>query len=155
MRANEKRCIPAAEGLDYALSPQPSISTMKDFFGSLFVCYTYFMKYEGTIVEESLLDSRFVNNLEILGVHISSAEIPADRWHLYKVRVGEEDIESLTKQLKPEHWYMHFWNGDDIIAVFPRKTFRFKHSDKSTWQPAIEYGKSISIPEEQLDFLVD
>lgn len=113
------------------------------------------MKYEGTVVEESLLDSRFVNLLEVSGVHISSAENPEDRWHLYKVKVSEEEIASLSKQIKPKHWYMHFWNGDDVIVVFPGKTFRFKHSDKSTWQPAIEYGKSINIPEEQLDFLVD
>jgi hypothetical protein len=128
---------------------------MKDFFGSLFVCYNDVMKYEGTIVEESLLDNRILNGLEILGVHISSAEAPEDRWHLYKVAVSEDDIESLAKQLKPEHWYMHFWSGDDVIAVFPSKTFKFIHSDKTTWQPAIEYGRSISIPEEQLDFIID
>ena len=84
----------------------------KDFFGSLFVCYNHDMKYEGTIVEESLLDNRFLNGLEILGLHISS-------------------------------------------AVFPGKTFRFIHSDKATWQPAVEYGRSISIPEEQLDFIIE
>ena len=50
---------------------------------------------------------------------------------------------------------MHFWNGDDIIAVFPGKTFRMQHSDQSAWTEAIEYGKSINIPEEQLDFIVE
>ena len=113
------------------------------------------MKYEGTIVEEGLLDNRFLNTVEILSVRISSAEVPKDRWHLYKVRVSEEDISSFAKHLKPEHWYAHFWNGDEVIAVFPSKTFKFKHSDKAAWGPAIEYGKSIGIPEEQLDFIVD
>lgn len=113
------------------------------------------MQYDGTVVEESLLDNRFLNKLEVLGVHISSAEVPENRWHLYKVKVSEDDIASLATQLKPKHWYMHFWNGNDVIAVFPGKTFRFKHSDKATWESAIEYGKSIDIPEEQLDFIVD
>lgn len=112
------------------------------------------MKYEGTIVEESLLDNRFLNNLHILGVHISSAEVPENRWHLYKVKMSEQNISLLAKQLKPERWYAHFWNDDEVIAVFPLKTFKFKHSDKATWEPAIKYGKSIGIPEEQLDFLI-
>jgi hypothetical protein len=28
-------------------------------------------------------------------------------------------------------------------------------SDKSTWNDATEYGKSLGIPKEQLDFLID
>lgn len=50
---------------------------------------------------------------------------------------------------------MHFWNADDVIAVFSNKLFRFKHSDKSTWNEAIEYGKSLGIPKEQLDFVIE
>jgi len=113
------------------------------------------MTYTGTIVEESLKDSRYLNNIEITGVHISSAELPEDRWHLYRVRIDEAEIAGLAKQLKPKKWYMHFWNGDTVIAVFPNRIFRFKHSDKSTWHEAIEHGKSLDIPEEQLDFTVD
>ena len=67
----------------------------------------------------------------------------------------EAEIAGLAKQLKPKKWYMHFWNGDTVIAVFPNRIFRFKHSDKSTWHEAIEHGKSLDIPEEQLDFTVD
>ena len=50
---------------------------------------------------------------------------------------------------------MHFWQDNDVIAVFPDAIFRFKHSDKSTWKPAVEHGLSIKIPEEQLDFVID
>ena len=113
------------------------------------------MHYQGTIVEESLLDNRYINNLTVLAVRISGTEDPKDRWHLYKVSIAEDAIAALAHQLKPQKWYMHFWNGDDVIAVFPAKTFRFKHSDRVTWQPAIDYGKSLNIPEEQLDFLVE
>jgi hypothetical protein len=41
----------------------------------------------GTIVEESLVDNWFLNNVEILSMHISGADNPADKWHLYKVRL--------------------------------------------------------------------
>lgn len=108
------------------------------------------MTYTGTIIEESIKDNRLLNQHEIVGVHISSDENPDDRWHLY-----EAEITRLSNQHKPEKWYIHFWDGDAVIAVFPNKVFRFKHSEKSTWAEAIEYGKSLGISEEQLDFIIE
>lgn len=113
------------------------------------------MTYTGTIVEESLKDNRLINELNILGVRVSLAEKPENRWHLYKVSIDETQIGSLAQELKPEKWYMHFWHNDHVIAVFPNKTFRFLYSDQSTWSEAIEYGKTLGIPEEQLDFVIE
>jgi len=109
----------------------------------------------GTVVEESLKDNRFINKLDVKSVRISDSEEPEDRWHLYKVNITETQIQELANQLKPEKWYAHFWDGQDILAVFSGKTFKFSRTDKSTWKLAIEYGKSIGIPTEQLDFLID
>ena len=52
---------------------------------------------------------------------------------------------------------MHFWNEteDKIIAVFKNKIFIIEAKDQSTWQQAIEYGHSLGIPSEQLDFLIN
>lgn len=111
--------------------------------------------YEGTIVEESLKDNRFLNSLNIQNVRISNADNPADRWHLYKVLIYESQLSQLSKELKLEKWYMHFWNGDDVVAVFPDKTYSFKHSDKSTWDDAIKHGLLLGIPLEQLDFIIE
>ena len=44
---------------------------------------------------------------------------------------------------------------DDIIVIFKNKIFNIKYSDKKTWSEAVAYGKSIGIPEEQLDFPID
>ena len=52
-------------------------------------------------------------------------------------------------------WYMHFWNGNDVIAVFKDKVFEFKHDQKETWKDACDYGRSMGIPEKQLDFLIE
>ena len=108
----------------------------------------------GTIVEESLTDNRILNDIEIVGFKISKDENPADRWHLYKVRVSKEDIEKISKYIKPVKWYMHFWEGTDVVAAFKDKIFEFNHADKSTWKNVIEYGRSQGIPEEQLDFVI-
>lgn len=112
-------------------------------------------KYKGTIVQESLIDDRQLNNFETIKFKVTNDEKFEDRWHLFTVMALEEDIKKLASNLKPAKWYAHFWNGDDVIAIFPNKTFNFKHSDKSTWKDAIEYGKSLGIPEEQLDFLIE
>lgn len=111
-------------------------------------------EYKGIIVEESLEDNRILNDLEILKVRISKAENPADRWHLYTVKVSREKIEKLSKNIKLK-WYMHFWKGRDVIVIFKDKQFEFNFDDKSTWSPVLEYGKSIGIPQEQLDFPID
>lgn len=113
------------------------------------------MTYTGTIVEESLLDNRIINEFDVLDARISNAENPVDRWHLYKVEATPEQIDILSKCLKPNGWYTHFWQDDKIIVVFPGKKFEINHADKDTWHDAITYGQRIGIPMEQLDFPVD
>ncbi len=112
------------------------------------------MKYVGTIVEESLLDNRILNKLKIKSVRISSAENPLNRWHLYSVEVDDKDIDLISKNLKSTKWYAHFWKGNKVIAVFKDKTFNFDYNKKETWKQAVEYGLSIGIPKEQLDFKI-
>jgi len=110
--------------------------------------------YKGTIIEESLNDNRIINDLKITGFRISKDENPADRWHLYTVTVTREDIARVAENIRPK-WYMHFWKDKDVIAVFEGKKFAFNYDDKSSWTPAVEYGLSIGIPKEQLDFPID
>ena len=111
--------------------------------------------YTGTIIEESLIDNRIVNTLHIVSVHISNDANPAERWHLYTVQVTRDDIARLAPAIRPGTWYMHFWRGNDIIAVFRDATFEFKLDQKSTWQPAIDHGLAMGIPAEQLGFVVN
>jgi hypothetical protein len=68
--------------------------------------------------------------------------------------VSQEEILELEKIIK-QGWYAHFWNGKEVIAVFRNKTFSFVHNNKSTWKPAVNYGLSLGISREQLDFPID
>ncbi len=112
------------------------------------------INYKGTIVEESLEDNRILNDLNIIGFKISNDENPADRWHLYTVKVTKDDIQKFSKYIKPGKWYIHFWNDNDVIAVFKDKIFEFKYDNKETWKNACDYGRSLGIPEEQLNFVI-
>jgi len=107
--------------------------------------------YVGVVVEEGLEDKEILKGLDIVSFKISERL----KWHMHRVRVSREDIEKISKVLKPEKWYMHFWHGRDVVAVFKDKIFEFNFDDKLSWQPVIEYGLSLGIPREQLDFPIE
>ncbi len=111
-------------------------------------------QYKGVIIEESLADNRILNDFKIIEFRISKEENPADRWHIYTVQVSKEDIVRLSKNIK-QKWYMHFWKGRNVIAIFKDKKFEFNFDSKVTWKPVFEYGLSLGIPKEQLDFPID
>jgi hypothetical protein len=106
--------------------------------------------YRGTIVENSLEGKSILENLKI----IKTSRV--EDWVLHGVVIGRDQIDELSKYLKDVPWYMHFWQEgrDEIIVVFKNKIFKIKKSDKSTWADAIEYGESLGIPNEQLDFAI-
>ncbi|MEK7628736.1 MAG: hypothetical protein AAB421_04975 [Patescibacteria group bacterium] len=104
--------------------------------------------YKGTIVQESLHDTQILESLKKEKVY------QADGWTLHNVAVRERQFPELGRHLKYGPWYMHFWqDGNDAMKViFKDKIFTIKSSDKETWSDAVAYGKSIGIPDEQLDF---
>ena len=72
---------------------------------------------------------------------------------MYKGTIIENSLsdKSILDKIKIEKTYQ----SDEIKVIFKNKVFTIKFSDKSTWSEAISYGKSIGIPEEQLDFPID
>ena len=114
-------------------------------------------EWKGVIISESLVEPSLINEFDVYKVRISKRDELVDekggkgRWHLYWVRATDRQIKSVSRQIK-RGWYAHFWKSQELIAVFRRKKFEFVAKDKSTWKKAIEYGKSVGIPEEQLDF---
>ena len=108
-------------------------------------------QYEGIIVEESLENVDVLRDAQIIKNTVSED----GEWHIYTVLVSSEYLEQLAQNLKDGTWYAHFWNGRDVIAVFKGETFRFNFDDKSTWEEALAHGRSLGIPEEQLDFPID
>ena len=108
-------------------------------------------KWKGCIVEESLEDNRVMNGIEVVKVRITEEENPKDRWHIYNSLLSEEEINKVHPFLK-QSWYMHFWKDKKMLVLFRGNKFILDIEKKETWTPAIEYGLSINIPKEQLDF---
>ena len=107
--------------------------------------------YTGTIIKESLENPEILKSFDV----VSESYSEDVSWHLYNVVVSREQIDELSIVLKKGTWYAHFWYGDNVVVAFKNKTFEFSHKDRKSWQPATEYGKSIGIPEEQLDFPIN
>lgn len=106
---------------------------------------------KGTIIENSLEDKSILSKVQIQGARHSGD------WVLHDVLVEESLISELSKSLADGPWYIHLWEQgkDDIKVIFKNKVFDIKFSDKSTWTDTVAYGKSIGIPDEQLDFPID
>lgn len=106
---------------------------------------------KGTIIENSLKVKSILSKVKIQDTHHSG------NWILHDVLVEESLISELSKSLADGPWYIHLWEQgkDDVKVIFKNKIFDIKFSDKSTWTDTVAYGKSIGIPDEQLDFPID
>lgn len=107
--------------------------------------------YKGIIVENSLENKDVLNKVEIVKTWVD------DDWTLHSVLLSGELVQDLSQSLKNEPWYMHVWKigTDEIKVIYKDKVFNIVFSDRSTWKDAIAYGKTLGIPEEQLDFLIE
>jgi len=104
--------------------------------------------WHGILIDEAFPEG-FLSSLKVIGKKKS------DDWILLKIEVPdssvEKSVQEIQKHMKDE-FYSHLYSKDGkLIVIFKKKAIRIE-SDKSTWEEAVEYGKSIDIPEEQLDF---
>ena len=106
---------------------------------------------KGTIIENSLANKDILKTLQI------DKTWQAGTWILHSIRIDESRIKELSESLKNEPWYIHLWEQgkDKVTVIFRNKIFTISFSDKSTWTEAVNYGKSLGIPAEQLDFPID
>lgn len=107
-------------------------------------------EWHGILVDVSQKDKSIFKSLKILGKKKSSN----NDWTLYRIGVPSKDINKVILQIQNnmlDNFYFHFYRDNELLVVFEKKIFRIK-TDKSTWKKTVEYGKSISIPERQLDF---
>jgi hypothetical protein len=50
-------------------------------------------------------------------------------------------------------WYADFRVGEDHVVVFAGKQFRYSRGDASRRHEAVAYGRSVGVPEHQLDWV--
>ena len=61
--------------------------------------------------------------------------------------------ESLAQSLLAEGgWYADFGVGDDHVVVFAHKIFRCQRGDQSGRAAAMDHGRAMGVPEQQLEW---
>ena len=116
--------------------------------------------WKGVVVAESFDDPTIINRFAVERAFITKpfrwtpykgAQPFTGRWHLYRVRCAEKDLDVFQQHIQPG-WYAHFWCGDALIVIFNDRRFAAKLNDRATWADAIAHGRRHDIPGYQLDF---
>jgi hypothetical protein len=118
--------------------------------------------YDGTLILESLRVGAEVRDIPLVvhklsryAVGNASADQP-DVWSLLEFGVEDSQAEELAKVLSEAldapGWYADFHNEHEIFVVFPRRVFRYARGDENARSQAQEFGRSLKIPEPQLDW---
>ena len=104
--------------------------------------------WTGMIIMESLKNPDILSGFKVVDIRTD------DDWHIYTVQVDRAGLETVRDNLV-DNYYAHFKSGRAGAVVFKDRAFEMSVADKSTWAPAIEYGISIGVPAEQMDFEFD
>ncbi len=115
-------------------------------------------EYHGIVINHSQRDRGIFQKLDVIGTKRLFAGLIV----FYKIRVRPSDLDRVIKEIqenmssrfliKRQHYYAHFYRGNELIVVFKDKVFKVT-TDKKSWRNPIAYGKSLHIVEDQLDFV--
>ncbi|MCA9381715.1 hypothetical protein KC678_05595 [Candidatus Dojkabacteria bacterium] len=106
--------------------------------------------YHAILINKQFTDEDFPSTMKVF-----AEKIDGD-WEIFGVEVKDSELEKFVievqNEMRPnETWYAHIYNDEEMIVIFKEKIIKVT-PHISTWNPIFEYGKSIGIPEEQLDF---
>jgi len=108
------------------------------------------MEYHGNFLDTEFKDSNFLKKFKVLKTRKSKT----NPWTHYLVVVKKEELEKVIKetqkQLIEKGYYAHLYNedGSEVIVIFQEKVFR---TNSSKLEEVKKYGRSLGIPENQLD----
>jgi len=116
--------------------------------------------FSGLLIKESLRDRSVLDRLRIVKEESwdidDAAEGQSPVWNVAWFEIEEDFIdemtEALSEALEPGKWFLEISNDDTMIVVFPGKVFSYKKGDEAGREAVEEFGRSIGIPEHQLDW---
>jgi len=119
--------------------------------------------YTGLILKESLKSDDILKDKEIKVSKIESwelgdkaADFQPDTWTAVFIEGAEKDIEQVARKISKAilpKWYANLSNETTEFVIFHNKIFKHQKGNKEEAEEAREYGRSVGIPERQLDWL--
>jgi hypothetical protein len=78
-------------------------------------------------------------------------------WTFIEFEVQDESVDQLAVALegalsRDGGWYCDFRSVAETFVVFAGRTFRYPRGDAAGRAAAVEYGRSVGVPEAQLDW---
>jgi hypothetical protein len=123
------------------------------------------MVLAGGLIAESLRLGSVFEGVTLTVARISRADVgdveagQPRTWTFLDFEAPEGDAERLAQTL--EHvlepvggWYCDFRNDAETWVVFAGRTFRYPRGDEAGRAAAVEHGRSVGVPEPQLDWPV-
>jgi hypothetical protein len=119
----------------------------------------------GTLIAESLKVGAVLDGVSLTVTKVVRADVgdvtagQPRTWTFVEFGVAVEDVVGfsrvLERSLEPAGgWYCDFRSADETFVVFSGRTFRYPRGDESGREAAVEYGRSVGVPETQLDWPV-
>lgn len=118
--------------------------------------------YTGLILKESLestdflMDDRIkITKEESWNVGKRAVDWQPKVWTAIYVEGSAEDIEDVAKIVSTsilDKWYANLSDSTTEYVIFHRKIFSYAKRESDKKQEARNYGKSIGVPEHQLDW---
>jgi hypothetical protein len=120
--------------------------------------------YEGALILESLkvgteltgipLTAQRITRSTVSGVAVGQPEV----WSLLEFTVDHQYADALadafSQALDTPGWYADFHDDRETFVVFPGRVFRYPRGDTDARAEAQSFGRSLGIPEPQLDWTI-
>ena len=114
----------------------------------------------GVLIGESLklgavLDGIALTVKKISRVEIGDADVPV--WTFIEFEAPADQAgqvaDGLSRALDGQlGWYCDFRSADETFVVFADRVFRYPRGDTKRRAEAIDYGRLVGVPDEQLDW---
>jgi hypothetical protein len=119
----------------------------------------------GTVIAESLRDGAVIAGIPFVTTRLARAEMgnvdvgQPRVWTLIEFEIADDDAALLARALEGAlegegGWYCDFRSDDETFVVFADRTFRYPRGDQAGRAEATAYGRSVGVPENQLDWPV-
>lgn len=118
--------------------------------------------YTGLILKESLENTDFliddrikITKEEKWNVGRTAVNWQPKVWTAIYVEGADEDVEDIAIIVSAsilDKWYANLSDSTSEHVIFHKKIFSYAKGDSNTKQKARNYGKSIGVPEHQLDW---
>jgi hypothetical protein len=123
------------------------------------------MTLEGALIAESLRVGAKLDDLALTVTTISRAELgdvsagQPRTWTFIEFEAPEAAADRLMRALEGAlsrvgGWYCDFRNETETFVVFADQSFRYPRGDRDGRAAAMAHGRSVGVPESQLDWPV-